>query len=127
MISDRRNIIGKVLNCVILCVNRNNGFTKIQVLSGFETDEKDMDKPTLQVAVGMMALLDLVTNSFMRIITSDYLVITGQQPMPVVIIANEQVTKLLNLIGANLYPLSLSLLLPIYMYAIVYEKEEKLI
>jgi hypothetical protein len=97
------------------------------VKSGFETDEKDMDKPTLQVAVGMMALLDLVTNSFMRIITSDYLVITGQQPMPVVIIANEQVTKLLNLIGANLYPLSLSLLLPIYMYAIVYEKEEKLI
>jgi hypothetical protein len=47
--------------------------------------------------------------------------------MPVVIIANEQVTKLLNLIGANLYPLSLSLLLPIYMYSIVYEKEEKLI
>lgn len=34
---------------------------------------------------------------------------------------------IINLAGASLYPLSLSLLLPVYMYTIVLEKEERLI
>lgn len=35
--------------------------------------------------------------------------------------------KLINLAGASLFPLSLSLLLPVFMYSIVLEKEERLI
>lgn len=35
--------------------------------------------------------------------------------------------KLINVIGAMLYPLSLSLLLPVFLYAIVLEKEERLL
>lgn len=35
--------------------------------------------------------------------------------------------KIINLAGASLFPLSLSLLLPVFMYAIVLEKEEKLL
>ena len=34
--------------------------------------------------------------------------------------------RLLNILGSTLFPLSLSLLLPVFMYAIVLEKEEKL-
>ena len=37
------------------------------------------------------------------------------------------IMTLINLAGSGLYPLSLSLLLPVFMYAIVLEKEEKLL
>ena len=47
--------------------------------------------------------------------------------MPAVVIADQQITRLLNLTGSTLFPLALSLLLPIFMYSIVLEKEEKLI
>jgi len=33
---------------------------------------------------------------------------------------------MLNLLGASLYPLALSLLMPVFMYSLVLEKEEKL-
>lgn len=35
--------------------------------------------------------------------------------------------KMINISGASLFPLCLSLLLPIFMYLIVHEKEEKII
>lgn len=35
--------------------------------------------------------------------------------------------KIINILGAGLYPLGLSLLLPLFLYAIVTEKEERLI
>lgn len=37
------------------------------------------------------------------------------------------VESIINLAGASLYPLSLSLLFPVFMYSIVLEKEDKLI
>ena len=35
--------------------------------------------------------------------------------------------RIISVTGASLYPLALSLLLPIFMYVIVLEKEEKLL
>lgn len=40
---------------------------------------------------------------------------------------NTFISGIINLAGASLYPLSLSLLLPVFMYAIVLEKEDRLI
>ena len=37
------------------------------------------------------------------------------------------ILRMVSITGASLYPLSLSLLLPIFMYIIVLEKEEKLL
>ena len=46
--------------------------------------------------------------------------------MPIKLNEKEELNRLLNLIGASLYPIALSLLLPVFMYSIVLEKEEKL-
>ena len=40
---------------------------------------------------------------------------------------NSLLDSIINLAGGSLYPLSLSLLLPVFMYALVLEKEEKLV
>jgi hypothetical protein len=40
---------------------------------------------------------------------------------------NSLLDSIINLAGGSLYPLSLSLLLPVFMYSLVLEKEDKLI
>ena len=46
--------------------------------------------------------------------------------MPIYVDDIVELMRLLNILGSTLFPLSLSLLLPVFMYAIVLEKEEKL-
>ena len=40
---------------------------------------------------------------------------------------DEQIMRVINLLGAALFPLSLCLLMPVFIYNIVLEKEQKLI
>jgi hypothetical protein len=47
--------------------------------------------------------------------------------MPITVHADQELYRLLNVIGASLYPICLSLLLPVFMYALVLEKEERLL
>ena len=47
--------------------------------------------------------------------------------MPLVGADKAFIMRLISITGASLYPLALSLLLPIFMYVIVLEKEEKLL
>lgn len=48
------------------------------------------------------------------------------QYMPIKFHEEIELHRLLNVMGASLYPIALSLLLPVFMYAVVLEKEEKL-
>jgi len=81
----------------------------------------------LQVNTGMLSLLDIVTGAFLRQSSSSYYVLTAVQQMPKMISSNAIITQMINILGSTLFPLSLSLLLPIFMYSIVLEKEDKLI
>jgi len=47
--------------------------------------------------------------------------------MPLVPSLDDQIMKVINLMGAILYPLSLCLLLPVFIYQITLEKETKLL
>ena len=47
--------------------------------------------------------------------------------MPLTPSFDEQVMRVINLLGAALFPLSLCLLMPVFIYNIVLEKEQKLI
>lgn len=47
--------------------------------------------------------------------------------MPLIGEDRNLVQKAINLMGALLFPLSLSLLLPVFLYAIVLDKEERLL
>ena len=56
----------------------------------------------------------------------DAQILSMVQYMPVSLRALDTLNRVLNLLGASLYPIALALLLPVFMYAIVLEKEEKL-
>ena len=47
--------------------------------------------------------------------------------MPINMTQEGRIKKIINFVGAGIFPLSLALLLPVFMYSIVLEKEEKLI
>jgi hypothetical protein len=51
---------------------------------------------------------------------------SGIQYMPMIADSSTVLDKIFSLTGASLYPIALSLLLPVFMYAIVLEKEERL-
>jgi hypothetical protein len=80
----------------------------------------------LTITDGMLTMMDMVHQSLFRDMLGEANIYTLFQYMPIHINEKAELLRMLNLIGANLYPLALSLLLPLFMYAIVLEKEEKL-
>jgi hypothetical protein len=81
----------------------------------------------LIVADGQLSLLDLINKAYLNIIDPNHWILSGVQYMPVKDQDKGWLMKIINLAGASLFPLSLSLLLPVFMYAIVLEKEERLL
>ena len=76
---------------------------------------------------GQLSLLDLINKAYLHKIASKYWIQSGVQYMPVKDQDKGFMMKIINLAAASLFPLSLSLLLPVFMYAIVLEKEERLL
>ena len=72
-------------------------------------------------------MVDLINKAYLHIIDQTHWIASGVQYMPVKDQDKGWLMKIINLAGASLFPLSLSLLLPVFMYAIVLEKEERLI
>lgn len=96
--------------------HRNNGITKI----GFGSFN------LLTVTDGMLILMDMIHQALFRTLFNDTEILTLIQYMPIQLQAKAQLDRLLNILGASLYPIALSLLLPVFMYSVVLEKEEKL-
>lgn len=101
--------------------HRNNGITKLQY------KDKNKDKTQIRVAEGMLSLIDLINRSYLRTINDNVWIVSGIQYMPLVGEDSGFIMRIISVTGASLYPLALSLLLPIFMYTIVLEKEEKLL
>jgi len=97
--------------------HRNNGITKL----GFGGDSH-----MLIITDGMLTLIDMIHQAFFRSLFNDTAVFTLLQYMPIKFNEAQEVQRLLNIMGASLYPISLSLLMPVFMYAVVLEKEERL-
>ncbi len=72
-------------------------------------------------------MIDLVSRAYMHTINDKVWIVSGVQYMPMVNEDRSFIIKIISVTGASLYPLALSLMLPIFMYVIVLEKEEKLI
>ena len=96
--------------------HRNNGITKLN-LGSFSL---------LTITDGMLTLMDMIHQAYFRNLFKDTEILTLIQYMPVQLQAKAELDRLLNIMGASLYPIALSLLLPVFMYSIVLEKEEKL-
>lgn len=99
--------------------HRNNGVTKIMLKS---SDIKNI----LPITDGLLGLIDMVHNAYFKHIFKSTEIISLVQYLPITYSEQEEMQRLINLLGGSLYPLALSLLLPVFMHAIVLEKEEKL-
>lgn len=96
--------------------HRNNGITKINLGS----------YSLLTITDGMLTLMDMIHQAYFRTLFKDTEILTLVQYMPIQLQAKAELDRLLNIMGASLYPIALSLLLPVFMYSVVLEKEEKL-
>ena len=76
---------------------------------------------------GALMLSDRMNNAYIRSIIDDTYVISGHQFMPFQAQVGTKVNKLLNFIGAIVYPVSLALCIPVFSHHFVLEKEEKLV
>lgn len=79
------------------------------------------------VAEGQIATIDLISRAFLHYHNPKVWMVSGIEYMPLKGQDRSFLLKLINVIGAMLYPLSLSLLLPVFLYSIVLEKEERLL
>ena len=76
---------------------------------------------------GMMGLIEKITRPFLQEYDAKQILMGSYMYMP---FKGEDVAlldKTVNVVGSGLYPLGLSLLLPLFLYAIISEKEDKLI
>lgn len=81
----------------------------------------------VNVMQGALWLADLMNKAYIKYFHPELYILTGVQPMPFEIDNSENVQRLINIAGSTFYPLAISLLMPIFMYTIVLEKENKLV
>lgn len=80
----------------------------------------------MTVANGQLELMDLISRAYMRAANSSYWLISATQSMPSITEESQIIMGLISIIGGSLYPFALSILLPVYMFTLVLEKEERL-
>ena len=77
---------------------------------------------------GILWEFDLFNKAYIQNLFPNFKIFSGIQLMPLKIDNNEEnIQRLINIAGATFYPLALTLLMPLFMYNIVIEKEKRLI
>lgn len=121
--------------------HRNNGITKIGLINGnsIKNDTSDDDGSTdfmedtgktsyvMRPSEGAMQLTDKMNQAYIRSIFNDTYLINGQQLMPFKPDVRDGADKIMNALGGINYPLYLSISMPVFLYTIVLEKEQRLI
>lgn len=80
----------------------------------------------MNIQNGQLQLLDLVSRAYLHQKDESSLLVSGVQAMPTQMDDSLLVLSLISIVGGSLYPFALSILLPVYMFTIVLEKEERL-
>jgi hypothetical protein len=76
---------------------------------------------------GILWAVDLINKSYIRNFFDDVFIVSGVQIMPFKQDDSENIQRIINLAGSTFYPMAVSLLMPLFLYTIVLEKESKLI
>ena len=105
--------------------HRGNGITLFYIYNGVSGAEKYERYPNS--VIGMMWEIGLFNRAYINKLYN-ITIISGLQLMPIRLDDNEEnVQRVINLVGTIFYPMSISLLMPLFMYNIVIEKERQLI
>jgi len=102
--------------------HRGNGVTKIYL-----RDSKNKTlKNTLRVTDGQLILLDLMSKAYLHQHNKKIVMVSSSQYMPFTTSEETLILKIMSILGATLYPVALSVILPVFLYGLVLEKEERL-
>lgn len=99
--------------------HRPNGVTRTELWN----DQLKKYSPYLNIINGMLSVADLFNRAYFKKIFNDTFVVSGVQIMPFSTNDGENVQRIINVAGSTFYPLAISLLMPLFMYTIVLEKE----
>ena len=106
--------------------HRGNGVTLFYIYNGNAGTGIYESYPS--ALLGMMWALGLFNRAYINKLYPNLTIISGLQLMPIRLDDNEEnIQRLLNIVGTLFYPLSVSLLMPLFMYNIIIEKERQLI
>lgn len=103
--------------------HKNNGVTMFKIYNG----QRNSYSKFMNVMNGALWVTDLFNRAYMKMFHPELYLISGIQPMPFEIDNSENIQRIINLAGSTFYPLAISLLMPLFMYTIVLEKESKLV
>lgn len=101
--------------------HRNNGVAKL----GVKIDDTTMY--LFRTIEGLISFADLLNVAYMRTMFPKLFVMTGVNYLPMKLTQNARIERLIHFAGTGIFPLCMSLLLPVFIYAIVYEKEQKVL
>ena len=105
--------------------HRGNGVSLFYVYNSQKGAEKYERYPSS--LLGMMWGMGLFHNAYLKKLYN-VTVMSGLLLMPIRLEDNEEnIQRVINVVGATFYPISISLLMPLFMYNIVIEKERQLI
>ena len=106
--------------------HRGNGVTLFYIYNNIEGAKRYESYPSS--LIGMMWGLGLFNRAYINKLYPNLTIISGLQLMPIQLDDNEEnIQRIINLVGALFYPIAISLLMPLFMYNIVIEKERQLI
>jgi ABC-type multidrug transport system ATPase subunit len=103
--------------------HRNNGITKL----GIQNPLTNATSYFIRTIEGQISAADLINKAYISKLFPNTYVYSGVQIMPLSPSFDQEIMRVINLLGSALFPLSLCLLLPVFIYNIVLEKEQKLI
>lgn len=103
--------------------HKTNGVSMIKIYN----PNTEKYNPLPNVMSGALWIADLFNKAYMKMFHPDLYVISGIQPMPFELNTADNVQRIINLAGSTFYPIAVSLLMPLFMYTIVLEKESRLV
>jgi hypothetical protein len=99
--------------------HRSNGVTRSEIWN----EGQQKYSPYINVINGMLSIADLFNRAYFKAHFNDTFIASGIQIMPFSSNDGENVQRIINIAGSTFYPLAISLLMPLFMYTIVLEKE----
>lgn len=112
-----------------LQINENiTTFSKTNGVSSWFVPQGINGKNFLKISVNAyLWLINLMNKAYIKKHIPNLNIISSYQFFPIKIFSNGIVQQIINIAGASFYPLAISLLMPLFMYSIIIEKESKLI
>ena len=106
--------------------HRGNAITLFYIYNGQKGAEKYERYPS--ALLGMLWGMGLFNKAYINKLFPNITIVSGLQLMPIALEDNEEnIQRIINVVGTIFYPMSISLLMPLFMYNIVIEKERQLI